>query len=411
MVSGLAVGLPVEERPYHQFWRSPWNAWWRPVVAVLLGGIGFVTLALVFGMIALIADPPPRLDPRSITLTPVMFLANNLSLAALIPLSIALSVAFLRQPAGYLASVAGRIRWRLLFKVAALLTPIWIMQQAFTVWVTWDETELAIRPHTVAMAVIILTTQVFQCAGEEYGFRGLVNRGVGGLIGHEHVSFLVSAMVSSLFFTVVHNAQDPWLNLFYFVFGMVACYLTWRTGGLEAAIALHCVNNLIAMTFVPFSDMSGLFDRGEGTGSALILVNVGFLLVGAWVAIRFTKSETLVVRTAPGRELIAALRRPPAQPWPPQAPVGSWASQALPCAQPWAHPGPLHYPGGAPVPPYGPPVPPCGSPAPPYGPPPQPPRGDFPAPVAPGGVEGSPGTLAPPVAAGPPDDTPRPARG
>lgn len=354
MVPGLAVTLPVEETPYHQFWRSPGNAVWRPIVTMLSVGAGFVFVSLVFGLLALIIDPPKTLDPRGIVVTPVLFLANNLSLAAVIPLSIGLAVLFLRQPAGYLASVAGRIRWRWMFKVAALLAPIWAIEQAFMNWLLWDQMELAFRPHTIPMIAIILTTQVFQCAGEEYGFRGIINRGIGGLIGHETVSFLVSAVFSSLLFMVIHNAQDVWLNLFYFVFGMLASYVTWRTGGLEAAIAIHSVNNLSAMVFVPFSDISKIFDRSTGTGSVLILVNLAFLLVGVWVVLRFAKEDALVQRAAPGRELLA--RQPQAWPYPPLGQWGFPPNQPMPGAsQPVPHPGqdfPQWAPTGPPHPGY-----------------------------------------------------------
>ena len=354
MVPGLAVTLPVEERPYHQFWRSPGNAAWRPIVTVLSVAVGFVVVSMFFGLLALVIDTPRTLDLRSIVLTPALFLANNLSLAAVIPLSIGFAVLFLRQPAGYLASVTGKIRWRWMFKIAALLAPIWAIEQAFMTWLIWDQMELAFRPHTIAMIAIILTTQVFQCAGEEYGFRGIMNRGIGGLIGHETASFLVSAVFSSLLFMVIHNAQDVWLNLFYFVFGMLASYVTWRTGGLEAAIAIHSVNNLSAMVLLPFSDISGLFNRSAGTGNALVLVNLAFLLLGVWVVLRFARKDALVGRTAPGRELLA--RHPQAWPYPPLGQWGPVPNQPMPPApQLVPHPAqgfPRPAPAGPPYPGY-----------------------------------------------------------
>ena len=36
----------------------------------------------------------------------------------------------------------------------------------------------------------------------------------------------------------------PWILLDLAVFAAVACYLNWRTGGLETGIALHLVNNV-----------------------------------------------------------------------------------------------------------------------------------------------------------------------
>lgn len=322
MVSSMSLGLPIEERPYHQFWRSSQNAAWRPLVAAVLAAVGYLVAAMIAGLVVFIADPPKSLEGMKIT--PALFLANNLTLAALIPLVFGLGMLFLRQPARYMSSVVGRLRWRWLIKVSLVVLPIWLIQAAITLWLMWDTVELSIRPHTTAMIVIIVTTQVFQCAGEEYGFRGLLNRAVGAWIPGETLSFVCAGIVSSLFFMVSHGAGDLWLNLFYFIFGMSAAYMTWRTGGLEAAIAIHCVNNLLSLALVPFSDISDLFNRQSGAGSPWILLNMLVMIIATVLVVWMAKRDGLITRTAPGQGMI-----PPQGPYPvpypvPQPMPGQW---------------------------------------------------------------------------------------
>lgn len=309
----LATGLPLEQRAYHQFWRTPQTLAWRPIVAVIAAaGVGFV-IALTLGMAAFTIDGLPT-NPQDLKMTPAMFLMNNLSLAALIGIAALVSAWLLRQSPRWMSSVVGGLRWRWLLKCVVVVLPIWVVMQGVEVALAWDQMALAQRSHTVPMIVIILATQVFQCAGEEYGFRGVLNRGVAALVPHEAAAFLIGGVVSSLAFMAVHGAGDGWLNLFYFVFGMCACFLTWRTGGLEAAIAIHCVNNLLALGFLPFQDMSGLFDRSAGTGSPLVLINIGVLITATALLTWLARRDGLIVRTAPGLAML-----------PPPVPYTAWS--------------------------------------------------------------------------------------
>lgn len=302
--------LPVDERAYHQFWRVPRLLAWRPIVAVLLGVVAFFAVTLLLSIPAVWSSLDKIKDPGDLVMTPALFLANNLGLAALIPISMVMTRWLLRQPPAFLSSVIGGLRWRWLFTCVAVIVPIWAIQAAIEFWLSWGELNLAVGPDTTAMIVIILGTQVFQCAGEEYGFRGLLNRAVGALIPGEVASFVIAGAASSVVFMFSHGARDPWLNLFYFVFGMCAAYLTWRTGGLEAAIAVHCVNNLFAMSTLPFSDISAAFSREAGVGSPWMLLNMAVLVAATALLSWLGTRRGLVTRTAPGRALL-----PPPPPW------------------------------------------------------------------------------------------------
>ena len=53
-------------------------------------------------------------------------------------------------------------------------------------------------------------------------------------------------MVSALIFALMHGVQNPALFLNRLGFGLLAGVLVWRTGGLEAGIGAHVVNNICA---------------------------------------------------------------------------------------------------------------------------------------------------------------------
>ena len=175
------------------------------------------------------------------------------------------------------------------------------------------------------------------------------------------VGLVVSTVVTAGVFMGLHAAADPWLNLMYVVFAIVGSWVTWRTGGLEAAVAIHIVNNLLSEVFLPFTDFSDMFDRQEGVADASILINVAVLLI-ALGSVEFAWRRKPGIRaSAPGRPqldaTLAALAAQRAQAWPgwqgqpPQPPQG-WQGQP---AQGWPGQPPQAGPQGwqPPPPPQG----------------------------------------------------------
>lgn len=171
---------------------------------------------------------------------PEGMLGAHLGLASLIPLTYLL----LRWGGGlaarWVGSVQPGLRWRYL--LACLVAALVIM--AVAVWF------LQVRGHGPArpqhdygwfLAVIVLTTP-FQAAAEEYFFRGFLLQVLGRLSGNHWVPILVSALL----FALVHGTQELPLFVDRFAFGVLAGWLVVRTGGLEAAVAAHVANNLLA---------------------------------------------------------------------------------------------------------------------------------------------------------------------
>lgn len=296
--------LPVQPRAFHHFYRTPRQSWWRPLVALLAVLVGFVLIAALAGGVALFIDARTGrqgledINAVGVKVTPAFFIANNISLALLIPLSMLIQWAVFRQRPGWLSSLAGRLRWRWLGACLALIAPVYLALHSI-VWAVDGLKGLAWGPDTLVMILGILLTTPFQAAGEEYGLRGLVNRSVGGWFSSERLALWLGMALSTALFVLAHGAGDVWLNAFYAVFGALACWLTYRTGGLEAAIALHVVNNMFSLATVPFSDFSGLFDRQAGAGGPAVLVEAPALLIAVGLMLWAAEKRGLPLRTAP----------------------------------------------------------------------------------------------------------------
>jgi len=127
------------------------------------------------------------------------------------------------------------------------------------------------------------------------------------------VSFWIGAVVSSGAFMWLHNAQDIYLNTFYFSFGMISSWMAWRTGGLEAGIAMHVINNLTAMAVFPFSDFSGLFNRQAGSANLLDVAPLAVVLLASMGLVEWqVRRRKPIAVAAPGAP--AALEMATARP-------------------------------------------------------------------------------------------------
>ena len=89
---------------------------------------------------------------------------------------------------------------------------------------------------------MILLTSPLQAIAEEVFFRGYLLQALGSLVAQPWFGVVVSAVV----FALLHGVQNPPLFAARLAFGLLAGVLVWRTGGLEAGIAAHIVNNVFA---------------------------------------------------------------------------------------------------------------------------------------------------------------------
>jgi membrane protease YdiL (CAAX protease family) len=241
-------------RPYQQLLRGPNLRWWRPLLsagvmaaicmigfAVSVGG-ALVYVALSGGLTSS-ATETGSFERWSVT--PVGLLANNLLLAALIPVAqVAVWAGFGWRPR-WVASVVGGIRWRWLLTCVlvaiVMMGALTVLAAALTGGAEWNP-----EPSWGWLLLVVAITTPLQAAGEEYLFRGWMQQTIGSVAARPLLGAVIGGTVSTTLFALAHGVQDPWLFADRFAFGAVASVLAYRTGGLEAGIALHSVNNLVA---------------------------------------------------------------------------------------------------------------------------------------------------------------------
>ncbi len=239
---------------YQQSLRGPGHRGWRPLLSILLvfvfGGISTILVGLglmLWGLFSGHADPLTWAGRQLTDFTsPIGFLALNLSLIALIPASLlALWLAHGVRP-GQVVSVVGRFRWRWFGRCVAVLIPLWLV--LIGVSFLLDGGQVGARPQQwgVLMVIMLLTTPL-QSAAEEVAFRGWALLSLGSWFRNRWTALVVPLVLSVVTFAAAHGSADPWIFADLAVFAAIAGLLTWRTGGLEAAIALHAVNNVVAL--------------------------------------------------------------------------------------------------------------------------------------------------------------------
>ena len=315
----------MEDRDFYAFWRAPRYRWWKGVLAVLMGVFLFLassTVAQFIGWAIDGVDLAVLAQGRIPPVGPGFFLANNIALALCIPIAMLSAWACVQQPPRWMSTVVGGLRWRWLLTLLVALLPLWLVVIGGS-HLLGPLDDVRVRDHTLVMIVGILLTTPLQAAGEEYLVRGLLGRAVGSWFRAPAVGFIASTAVTALVFMAMHGAGDPWLNVFYLVFAVVGSWLTWRTGGLEAAIAIHAIHNTVSMALLPFIDFSDMFNREAGVGDASVLVPIVLLLVGAGVVEFLARRRPQVVRAAPGRRELQAMLPPgPGYGWQPSGPAG-----------------------------------------------------------------------------------------
>jgi CAAX protease family protein len=296
VIPARVSALPTEARPYHQMLRGPRFRWWKPIVTLLLAvamGIPLITLSflplVVMGLYSGDADLGlSNLDVKD--LSPTAFVVVNLSLIVLIPLA-GLTIWIVHQiRPRYLSSVAGGIRWRWLLRCSLVVLPLWLAYMGLGLLVAPPEST---RPDDwLALLVIVLIMTPFQAAGEEYFFRGWIMQNIGAWFARPIVGLVVSVAVSTIVFAAAHGSPDPWILGSIGCLAVAAGIAAYRTGGLEAGIAMHAVNNLLAFGAVlTFGGWDEAFVGADTSGTPVmlllaVLVHGGALVLILWQARR-----------------------------------------------------------------------------------------------------------------------------
>lgn len=259
-----------------------------PLVEGLILLAVLLLLTIVF-LLVMVFAAPERIDGDLLAmnqLDPVVFFILFGSVVLMLPSALLARLVLGPRPLGLLFSVTGRIRWKWLLTCFVAAVAIYALINAIAVGL-----ELAAGGRPVSlqpapgfwwlMALLIFVVPL-QCAAEEVVFRGYLAQTIGRWLKHPAWAILLPV---PLF--VLGHAYDIWGQLSVGIMAVAMGIITWRTGGLEAAIALHAVNNMT----VSLMAMVGLTDMNDTSGAptdliAVTLINGGYVALVFWLVRR-----------------------------------------------------------------------------------------------------------------------------
>ena len=284
--------------PFHRLARTPKHAWWRPILGTifLAAGALFLTGAVLIGWELIHTGITGEFtEPQGNDIFPSdteNLAATLVMLGVLTPFVMLTAWLIQRRPAWSVASVLNRIRWRWL--LLCCLPALGYLALSYTMGVLVD----LIFPAKDSVsagdggswvgfgafavpALVILFLVPFQSAAEEFVFRGWLIQAVGAY-GPDQAdgrarwlrtlfrSPWPGIVIAGAAFVSAHG-YTGWAMADIFLFAVTAGWLTVRTGGLEAGIALHTLNNLFAFLLpAATGQLSTWDDQGSAPWTLLV---------------------------------------------------------------------------------------------------------------------------------------------
>ena len=250
----------ASELPYHRLSHvNPRARWFTPVLeGLLIAGIYFVLLLIVsFALLAfavMLRVPYDYLTDlqriyANVFKTPLVFVALLITIIPVIPAIFIARLITNFKPLGLIHSITGRMRWSYLgvFLGFGFL----IFGLYYVGFATLDgslTTQNSVHPLNSGMfwlyIVLILLIVPFQCYAEELLFRGYLMQTVGRWLKNPVWAIIIPAPI----FMVLHG-YGLWGLLSVLTMALIAGFLCWYTGGLEAGIGLHIANNVSIFIF------------------------------------------------------------------------------------------------------------------------------------------------------------------
>lgn len=302
--------------PYHLVQRGGRPGVWRPIVGVLALIACFVVIVPVLVQVPFaiglalagrdVTDGLSRMldldDP-----TPLGLAYLNVTLACAILVAWLLTRVFHGLRPGWLASVGPRIRWRWMLVcfglsgialLATLLVSAVVPASGGGAEISGKLNDFTSTTRDFLLVVVLLTP--LQAAGEEYAFRGYLTQAFGNVFGQRWAAVLFPALL----FALAHGGQSAPIFFDRFAFGVVAGLAVVLTGGLEAGIAMHVLNNWLAFGLaLAFSDMASTLNPSGGdwwTIPVTLTQSLVYLGLVVWLARRLRVRPTTETAAKPG---------------------------------------------------------------------------------------------------------------
>ncbi|MDS1269758.1 CPBP family intramembrane glutamic endopeptidase [Lipingzhangella sp. LS1_29] len=298
---------PVPGAAYHRVAATVPRRWWIAPLALLCAAVVWLAaVAVVMLLATMVSVVVPLLfgaevsgDDTTIYGHPVADLTVQLlMLTLLIPAVYLVARVVQGRRPGTLSSVVGHLRWRwLLYCFGAGIPAVFLaLGLPVVLWaVAGAEQRLTgdfVGVQTFVFAMVVIVALVpLQAAAEEYGLRGFVMQTAGSYTASPWLGIVVSTAL----FTMLHFSYTFWALADVALFGAAMAWLIWRTGGLEAGIALHVLHNLAAFTITAWDGtLMDLETAGSWQGTVTTLVElVVFCLIVVRLADRMGIRRTV----------------------------------------------------------------------------------------------------------------------
>lgn len=266
------------------------RGWWTPLAVGALGLAFYIVLMVGVTLVMFaVASRDATLFDRMIELSqnptvgasdPVMLVVLLGTIILMLPCYQLASLIVNGARLGLISSAAGRLRWRWMLQCGLVALVLYAVAALVSLLLPSEgQGDGAPQPLWAVSLVLILLLVPLQSAAEEYVFRGFLAQAIGRWLRHPAFAILLPV---PLF--VLGHLYDVLGQLSVGLFAVAAGWLVWRTGGLEAAISLHVVNNLSGFLL---SLPSGADPTASETGwvsfvSSLLLI-AGYVAIVEWL--------------------------------------------------------------------------------------------------------------------------------
>lgn len=314
----VPVKEEIRELAYHRLaFSDAKNRWWKPLAELAVGTAIFLFLLftlILFGSFTLDAFYPElggffSQDTDSITSlsfsNPIIFSLFFGLVAILFPALLCARLIFGPRPWGLVHSVAGRMRWGWLLTCTGIAVCLYVVVPFSLESLAGIRYQIAPRAQgsdLIWLLVLLFLLVPVQAYAEELVFRGYLMQSLGRWLKHPLWAIALPAPL----FMLAHN-YDFWGQLSVISMGLLSGYLAWRTGGLEASIALHVVNNLVAMGMGILGAADPLLQEGSDFLTFAIALVTELLFVAAvlWAHKRrqLERVRPVIFRLPQGTEL------------------------------------------------------------------------------------------------------------
>lgn len=253
--------------------RFPTYRWWRPIVEAVIFLVGFSILSVIVVVATALAFDETAMGSLE-SLSPDLmdlptFVVAMVSLIVIIPAVFAAIGMVGKRPIGSIVSIWGRFRFRLFVEVTGISVALYSVM-VVGILLTKPAHDRHFDVRALSLFALILVLVPFQAAAEEIMFRGFL----GQIIGSWTRSPVLAILLPVPLFVGGHDYN--WAgSVSIAVFAVCAGVMAWATGGLEAPIAVHAVNNIVGLSLGSF----GVTDPSDVdfTGAS-VLLDVGMSL-------------------------------------------------------------------------------------------------------------------------------------